>query len=299
MKSSKAVSWERRKRWIGFRFVLPFVIGSVLFIILPVIKSLLYSFYTLRITNNGFELLFKGLQNYKQILLVETTFRESLLQSLLDLLNVPVAIIFSFFIASLLNQKFHGRTLARGIMFLPVVLSSGILIQLGKMDSVSQMVQYSNQAEEGGLSITSAFSNMISQMNLNSGIINFLIGSVERISIIVSMSAIPIIIFLAGFQSISPSIFEAAYMEGATKWETFWKISFPMVSSLILVCVIYLIVDAFTNTSNAMINSIHNTIFFKFDFGLGNAMVWIYMLIIVALLGTVYGLLNRFIFYYE
>lgn len=136
-------------------------------------------------------------------------------------------------------------------------------------------------------------------LNLNQDLVTFLMESVNRIGTIVAMSAIPIVIFLAGFQSISPSIYEAAYMEGGTKWEVFWKISFPMISPLILVCVIYSIVDNFTKSSSVMINLVHRTIFNDFKFGLGSAMVWIFIVAVFGIIGITYAVINKYVFYYD
>lgn len=294
----KLVSWEQKKKRLGYCFILPFIIGSILFMIIPVGTSLMYSFSNLSISTSGYELDFVGWKNYKQLLLVDPSYRRILTESLLELINVPITLIFSFFMASILNQKFHGRGLVRGIFFLPVILFSGVYIRLENMDQlVSQYSQSTAQMQGGDMGST--FIRMLLMLNVNEGLIGFLMGCVQQISVIVAMSAIPIVIFLAGFQSISPSIYEAAYMEGGTKWEVFWKISFPMISPLILVCVVYSIVDNFTKSSSIMIELVHRTIFTDFKFGLGTAMVWIYMIVVLGVIGITYGIINKHIFYYD
>lgn len=299
MPGKKIASWEQKRKKLGYIFIAPFIVGMVLFILVPVITSLSYSFSNMQITATGYELKFVGIENYRKLLMVDPSYRKLLLSSLGDMLvNVPLVVIFSFFIASILNTKFVGRGLVRGIFFLPVILSAGIYVQLAQADQMSQMMAQ-NMGGTGDTSMANAFVNMLTALNLNEGIISFLVGAVSRISTIVSMSAIPIVIFLAGFQSISPSIFEASYIEGATKWEVFWKVSVPMVSSLILVSVIYTIVDSFTNSSNAMISRSHNITFKSFDFGTGSAMMWIYMLMVFLIIFIVYKLINKHIFYYD
>ncbi|MBS5315562.1 MAG: sugar ABC transporter permease [Clostridiales bacterium] len=295
-KKKKVVSWEQRRNKIGYWFILPFMIGSVVFLIIPLITSLIYSLSQLTVSTTGYELEFVGIENFKQLLLVDPTYRTVLVQALMELINVPITVIFSFFIASILNQKFKGRGLVRGIFFLPVILSSGVYIQLEKMD---QLVSQYAQGGGDAYYFSGAFINFLTMLNLNQDLVTFLMESVNRIGTIVAMSAIPIVIFLAGFQSISPSIYEAAYMEGGTKWEVFWKISFPMISPLILVCVIYSIVDNFTKSSSVMINLVHRTIFNDFKFGLGSAMVWIFIVAVFGIIGITYAVINKYVFYYD
>lgn len=295
MANKKVISWEQKKKRYGYIFILPFIIGAIFFILIPLITSFRYSFSYIKVTTVGYDLEFKGLANYLNLFTVDPNFRKVLLDSVVNMIpNVAVSVMFSFFMASIISKQFKGRGLVRGILFLPVILSSGIYTQLSSADSITQNMQ---QGVESTSSVSAAFVNMLNEMQISSGIVDFLVSSVERISVIVAMSAIPIVIFLAGFQSISSSIFEAAYVEGATKWETFWKISFPMVSPLILVCVIYVIVDSFTNSSNEMINLIHKTSFTNFDFGLSAAMVWCYMIVMLVIIGLVYFIINRFIYY--
>ena len=107
------------------------------------------------------------------------------------------------------------------------------------------------------------------------------------------------LIFLAGLQSISPSIYESAYMEGASSWETFWKITFPMISPMILVNTIYTVIDSFTSSSNTVMSYISSV--YNGSNG-GNtvratAMSWIYFLVIIAILAVVAGLLSAYVFY--
>ena len=300
--AKRIVSWERKRKRLGYFFILPFIIGAVFFLLIPLITSLRYSFSNLTVnsTGTGYDLAFVGIQNYYQLLAVDPTYRQVLLEAIWNMIiNVPIAVVFSFFIASILNQKFRGRGLVRGIFFLPVLLSSGIYLRLASVDQMTNMMQQGASSSGGDGSMATAFVNMLNSLNFDISLINFLVSAVDRISTIVAMSAIPIIIFLAAFQSISPSIFEASYIEGATGWEVFWKISFPMVSSQILVCVVYTIIDSFTSSSNVMINLVHQTSFTSFNFGLGSAMVWIYMVIIFASIGLIFAILNKHIFYYD
>ena len=281
----------------------PLIVGMLAFVAFPVIQSLFFSFSKLNVVASGYRLDFLGIENYRYIFAVDPDFRTMVLGSLRDMLiNVPVVILFSFFVASLLNQKFHGRSLVRAILFLPVIIASGVVESVDKADAFSSLLSSGAQtagASAVGEQLSEKLIVYLQQLNISPQITNFIIDTVSRVYDIAIMSAVPIIIFLAGLQSVSPSLFEASYIEGATKWEVFWKISLPMVSPLILVSVIYCIIDSFTNVSNPVISRIHSSAYDSLNFGLSSAMAWSYMLIILAVLGIVYKLVSRFIFYHE
>jgi ABC-type sugar transport system permease subunit len=211
--------------------------------------------------------------------------------------NVPLIVIFSLFLAVLLNQKFVGRTAARAIFFLPVILAFGIILSL---ESTS-LVQAVNEANAGGKVVNTLSSFELQDMMLNAGvsegIVNYLSDAVNRIYQIVSQSGVQILIFLAGIQTISPQLYEAAKMEGATGYEAFWKITFPMVSPLILVNVVYTIVDSFS--MNEMTDLIRDTGFKNFNFGLSSAMAWIYFLAVALILLLSTYTISKKVFYYD
>lgn len=302
MQKKKIASYEQKKRLYGYVFVTPFIIGAIFLIGWPLIQSIWFSFNTLTATQTGYELQFVGTNNYQTALFVDPNFRKYLFQSVSDMaVNVPVVVLFAFFAASLLNQNFVGRGFARSILFLPLVLSSGILMRLAQNDIVSNMMSTTggSSAVGGEGNLAGSFINFLTQLNINGQVIEFIASSVGRVYSITMMSAVPVVIFLAGLQSISPSIYEASYIEGATQWEVFWKISFPMVSPLILVSIVYCVIDSFTSASNVAIYQIHYTIFGRIEYGLGMSMVFIYMLIMLALLGVVYFIINKLVFYYD
>ncbi len=296
-------SLEVKQRRMGYVFVAPLIVGMLAFVAFPVIQSLFFSFSKLNVVATGYKLDFLGIENYRYIFAVDPDFRTMVIRSLRDMLiNVPVVILFSFFVASLLNQKFHGRSLVRAILFLPVIIASGVVESVDKADAFSSMISSGSQAAGTaavGEQLSEKLILYLQQLNISPQITNFIIDTVSRVYDIAIMSAVPIIIFLAGLQSVSPSLFEASYIEGATKWEVFWKISLPMVSPLILVAVIYCIIDSFTNVSNPVISRIHSSAYDSLNFGLSSAMAWSYMLIILVVLAIVYKLVSRFIFYHE
>lgn len=302
-KIRRSRSLEVKQRRMGYVFVAPLIVGMLAFVAFPVIQSLFFSFSKLNVVASGYRLDFQGIENYKYIFAVDPDFRTMVIDSLRDMLiNVPVVVLFSFFVASLLNQKFRGRSVVRAILFLPVIIASGVVESVDKGDQFSALITSGSQAAGAsavGEQLSEKLILYLQQLNISPQITNFIIDTVSRVYDITIMSAVPIIIFLAGLQSVSPSLFEASYIEGATKWEVFWKISLPMVSPLILVAVIYCIIDSFTNVSNPVISRIHSSAYDSLNFGLSSAMAWSYMLIILVVLGIVYKLVSRYIFYHE
>lgn len=296
-------SIDVKMRRYGYMFSLPFIIGALIFIVYPLITSILQSFSDVKFdADAGLVMNFaEPLQNYDTVWLQTTDFGDKVWASLQSMaVNVPVIVIFSFFMASVLNTKFLGRGFARSVMFMPVIIASGIVTNLSS-NTATQLLDSSDRfASTAGTSfqVTTAFQAMLEGLDLDQSLVNFIMSSVSNISTIVTMSAVSIVIFIAGLQSISPSIYEASYIEGATKWEVFWKISLPMVSPLILLSVVYTIVDVFNGTNNPVIYTIHSNIV-QTEYDIAAAMACSYSLIIVLILLVVFGVLSKLVFYQD
>lgn len=288
----------------GLLFVIPFLVGFF-FIFLPLItESLKYSFSNMEVTMDGYVLTKakeNGLEHYIKAFAIDPDFNLQLLSSIGGMLvQIPLVLIFSFFAANLLNQKFRGRTVARSIMFLPVIISSGVIIALENSDLLVSTL--STTSELTGSDLASALNMtqfLYDYTSLPVSVISFLSSAVTGLYDIIIASGIQILIFLAGLQSISPSLYEASSMEGATQWENFWKITFPMISPLILVNSVYTVVDLFTNDNNEMMAEIKRTIFTEIDYGYGSAMAWIYFICIAVIIAVVGGVISKHVFYYD
>jgi len=241
-------SYNEQKALWGFIYVLPWLLGFLFFFLIPFLSSLRYSLSKVEANSDGLIIHFTGFKNYMEALTVNTEFNRSLADAIMNMVtNVPLIVIFSLFLAVLLNQKFIGRPLARAIFFLPVILASGVILNL-ESTSLIQAVNDQN-AGAGAIKGLGAFEleNLMLDAGINESIVLYLTSAVGRIYSVVSQSGVQILIFLAGIQTISPQLYEASKMEGATGYEAFWKITFPMVSPLILVNVIYTIIDSFSN----------------------------------------------------
>lgn len=300
----KRLSMRTKEAIAGVLFILPFLVGFF-FLFLPMItESLRYSFSNMEVTLDGYVLTKakeNGLEHYIKAFAIDPDFNLQLLSSIGGMVvQIPMVLIFSFFAANLLNQKFRGRTVARSIMFLPVIISSGIVIALENSDLLVSTL--STTTELTGSDFASALNMtqfLYDYTSLPVSVISFLSSAVTGLYDIIIASGIQILIFLAGLQSISPSLYEASSMEGATQWENFWKITFPMISPLILVNSVYTVVDLFTNDNNEMMTEIKRTIFTEIDYGYGSAMAWIYFVCIAVIIAVVGGVISKHVFYYD
>lgn len=303
MKKHNNLSIEKKQARYGYIFVLPFVIGFIIYVAYPLIKAVQFSFSDLTVGAVTYNIKGVGFEHYRRILFIDPNFRKTIIGSVGNMLfNVPVVVLFSFFMASLLNQKFKGRTLFRAILFLPIILASGLIVTITSLgDFITSNMNNigSLSGNSTGAMFTEGITNFLMQMNVGNEIISLIENLVSRISEITTMSAVPTIVFLSGMQSISPSVFEASYIEGASGWDVFWKITFPMVSPLLLVNAIYCIVDSFTSATNTAITSIHVAMFEKFEYGLASAMSLFYLAIVGIIIALIFSLVRRLIVYYD
>lgn len=289
----------------GYLFILPFLIGFFGIFLNMLIKSISFSFSNMEVGGSGY-ILHKaannGFEHYIRALTIDPDFNLNLINAIRDMATkVPLIIIFSLFAANMLNQKYHGRAIARSIFFLPVILTSGIILGVEQSDLL--LTSMSTAEEAVDVDSLQNFLNMANFLTnytaLPRNVIAFLSDAVNGIYDIVIASGVQILVFLAGLQSISPSLYEASAVEGATGWENFWKITFPMISPLILVNALYTIIDSFTSAGNAMMDTIRRTIFTDVKYGFGSAMAWIYFIAIALILSVVGGLISRKVFYYD
>ncbi|SFF40967.1 ABC-type sugar transport system, permease component [Paenibacillus algorifonticola] len=296
----RKLSLEQKNRYYGLYFILPWFAGFLFLFIVPLLSSFRYSFSNLQVTNDGFSLDFIGLSNYREALLSHESYVRILTESVVDIaVNTPLIIIFSLFFAVLLNQRFRGRVLARAIFFLPVILASGIIASIENGDLMQSVVRSANDTTGGGLSIMKnlELAVLLIESGVSMTFVEYLTGAVSRIYEIISQSGVQILIFLAGLQSISPSLYEAAKIEGSTGYEAFWKITFPMISPLILTNLVYTIIDSFISDETSRL--VVDTAFKSYDFGLSAAMAWMYFAVIALVLWITTSLVSRKVFYQD
>lgn len=290
---------QRKKGLWGWVFIAPFVAGFLIIYSKVFIQSIIFSFQSFTSDQNGIVKNFIGWSNYKNIFLENTDFNKTLISSVgLSVFNVPVILILSLFIAVLLNQKMRGRAIFRAIFFIPVILSTGIIAQAEQSNRmVSTMMDISGAvtgASGGGMISVADIQGLLSQINIGTELTNYVVSASNNIYNILNLSGVQILIFLAGLQSISPSIYESAKIEGATGWEAFWKITFPMVKPLILLNLFYSLIDSFTNPQNGLITLIYDTGIKQGKFGIATAMAWSYTAIISVMIIVLAGVIGLF-----
>ncbi|MFS8501946.1 MAG: sugar ABC transporter permease [Caldicoprobacter sp.] len=289
-----------KRAMMGYAFVSPYIIGLIAFFMVPIVQSFIFSLNRFEVVEDGYVLIPNGFEYYRRALFVHPDFVRNLVESLLDMVtNVPLIIIFSFFAANLLNQKFRGRAAARAIFFLPVILMSGVMRTVDSGDLLQSSLGLTQTDSGGGTLQAIELARVLFQTRLDPRFINYIISAVERIYDIVSASGVQILIFLAGLQSIPPSLFEASNIEGATGWENFWKITFPMVSPLILVNTVYTVIDTLTNSSNSVMELIEEIAFSQNNYGFSSAMAWIYFISVMVVVLIIIGIISRSVFYQE
>lgn len=280
----------------GWLFVLPFVIGLIFFVVSPLYTALVLSFneQTFNSVTNVTDIAPYGFTAYIEAFSEQPDFITNLVTSGTELLiMLPSVLIFSFLMANILNQNFHGRTLARAILFMPVITSAGVAASMLAGETgvdASAMSEAGSEAMNLANGITESIGGKAGQ---------FVGAAFDKLSSIINGSGVPILIFLSGLQTISPSIFESARVEGATSWEQFWKITFPMISPMILVNAVYIMIDTLCGTNNSMIG-------YLFSQSLGGsdlapvdvyAMSWMYFLMTTIVIGGVSAIISKLVYY--
>ena len=288
----------------GYLFILPFIIGFIFFMVKPLCQSFMMSISEVTISTEGFNLSLNHFANFKRAFLVDTEFKQMLITGIGSMVIRSIAtVVFSFFVALLLNQNFKGRTLARSIFFLAVILSSGVLVGLENNNAL--MSQLKDMIEEQGNanSITGVLEDILVNSStgfsgISSKTFRTVFEIIDSIYDVAMSSGIQIIIFLSGLQNISPSMYEAAQMEGCTAWESMCKITIPMVSPLLPVCWVYTIVDFFMKTDNEVMSKSSQTMY-TLEYGFSSAMAGSYCVFCMVLIGISSAIISKVVYNYD
>ena len=316
--SRRHLSMRAKRSISGYLFILPFIIGFVAFMAAPLFMSLQMSFSEVTVSANGFQIApyfgiqegqtiasvyekggvgavlvdLLGLDNYKYALTIDPHFNQYLVAEISKIGTHTLAIIVvSFVIAVLLNQEFKGRAFVRAIFFLPVILSSGVLVNLEADNSLMQGMQ-ELISEQTPFTVTDSMMEILRLTGLGGDLLDVVFELIAEVYDIVMGSGIQIIVFLSGLQNVPASLYEAADVEGCTKWEAFWMITFPMVSPLLIVNIIYTIVDFYTKMSGDLDNLLDNALL-NFHYDRVAAMNWIYFAITLAMIGLCAVVLSK------
>lgn len=297
---NKLAGLQKRKAVAGYLFIMPFILGFLIFMVKPFFQSLYMSFCNVQLGSGTFEMNWIGIENFKRAFTIDPEFNRLLVEELARMVVDSLAImVFSFFVALILNQKFKGRALVRAIFFLPVILSSGVILGLETDNALMASIQAAVEENTTGVSITGAIKTILVTSGVGSNAFEIVFDIIDNIYDIAISSGIQIIIFLSGLQTISASMYEAADIEGCTRWESLWKITFPMISSLFLVNWIYTVVDFCMRSDNEVIEKITKVMTVQLYYGFASAMSWVYFLVVIAFVGITALLISRRVYYYD
>ena len=307
MKQDRKLPRERKRGWDyrlsfpkktalwGVIFLLPWLLGFFLLFLTPMVELIQYSFHDVKIVPlGGVSKTPVGFENYRQALLVDATFAPMLVNTLTEtLLFTPLIIVFSLLCAILLNGKFRGRTIARAVFFIPIIMATGLLMQRVTNLSGQMMGEGQNENVYGAETIA----RLIMQLGIGRELVQYLLDAVNNIFKIMSLSGIQILIFLAALQGISPSLYEVAKIEGATGYETFWKVTVVMVSPMIFTCTIYTLADLFMRSD--VVEQVYTIGFRQSRHGMAAAMSCVFILMNVLVICIAALLIRKVVFYYD
>ena len=291
----KLVSYERRKGMWGFILLAPWIIGFLIFFLKPLIETIIYSFNEITLTKTGIKMSFVGIDNFINALTVHSTFNQELITLIVQAIPSTVMIIFFSMMASmLLIGEYRGRFLARAIFFLPIIMATD-LISVSVGGATTQMIATAQADDTTGVLALAGF--LIRNTNIPKEMITTILSLIGNIFSIITQSGVQILIFLAGLQAIAPSLYEVAKIEGATKYETFWKVTLPMVSPLILTCTIYTLTDSFMQSD--LTDTMYDVAFKSSQYGLSAAMGVVFLAAALVIIGIASFLISRKVFYYD
>ena len=284
---------QQKNAWAGRLFVSPFVFGVIFFFLGPIVQSLSFMFSTVTLGTDGFNTAFSSFQNLNYIFRVDLQFTQNLILSITKMLwKVPVIVISSLFISMLLNSKFIGKSVVRAIFFMPVIVVSGVILDVIKMDMIANNTMSGNVVTAGVVFKSTALSDLLVASGFAPGIVLFFTMIADNIFDVLYNCGIPMLMFLAGLQTISPALYEAASVEGATKWESFWKITVPMIVPITLINYVYITVDTLTETNNDVMKQVLASVELL-KLGEAAAMTWVYCAIVLLFLGLIFLLFSR------
>ncbi|MBQ7969023.1 MAG: sugar ABC transporter permease [Clostridia bacterium] len=307
-RKKKIASLDKRKARAGWWFIMPFLATFVIVYLPIIIDSIKFSVSKLTmLAGGGYITEYVGFENYRQALFVDENFGQIVVAGVKQLIfDIPAIVIFSLFMAVLLNQKMLGRALFRAIFFIPVIIGTGIVEYIDKSNTMlSYMTDSSSSIDNGSggvsanesLAMAANLDWLFGNMRVGGELMDYVVDIIANVYDIISRSGVQMLIFLAGLQSISPAIYESCQIDGAAAWETFWKITFPMISPMILVNAIYTVIDSFTRSSNSVMMYIDGIYQEVGGPVLSSAMSWIYFVIVLVLIGVVAGLISGYVFY--
>ncbi|EKF49144.1 hypothetical protein H17ap60334_07118 [Thermosipho africanus H17ap60334] len=280
---SNKIKVKTKRALIGYLFFSPWLIGFIVFTAYPFFYSLYLSFFKVRFTVSGVESTFVGLEFYKYAFRGDLTFPINFTNTIINIvLSTPLIVIFALIVSILLNNKIKFRAFFRLLYFLPVVIISGPVVSELVANNASKIV------DPGKYFIYQFFTTLPDRISFP------FLYMFDNLVLILWFSGVQILFFLAGLQKISPSIYEAAKIDGANSWVIFWKITLPLIRPFILITTIYTIVDLASFANNSVNTSITQHMFdIDKPYSYSAALSWIYFVSVMIIIGIAFLLLRK------
>ncbi len=275
----------------GQLFTTPWFIGIIIFFLIPMAQSIYFSFSEVTVVPGGMDISFVGLKNYKNILLEDPDYLKNLSEAITSFLyQIPVILLLSLVLALFLNQKFRGRLFFRALFFLPVIIATGTVITwlFKTTDSDLNNLGVSESYTASMFSVK----DIINWLQIDGRIAEYITRTISKIFDLIWSCGIQTVLFLAGLQSIPGTLYEASRVEGATKWEEFWFITFPMLSRVTLLVTVFTIVEQMTSTRIRMVSKTYSMMTAG-TYDKTSAMLWFYFLVVGGLMGILLLIYDR------
>lgn len=277
----------------GLLFTLPFIIGFIWLFMMPLLESLRYTFHRVTVGQEGLVLEPLGFFNWKYMATTDAEFLKEIVTETSSMaVEILVIMFISIFLAVLLVDKFPGRLFFRTSLFLPMIFGAGPIIkQFGDLGGTKEMKGDSNEFVEMSGEMTEFVKEIIDSFGVLTPVIEKFTAYAGTLFNLVWQTALQIVIFIIGLQAIPSHLYEVAKMEGATKWETFWKITFPLLTPSILLCLVYSIIDYFNTGTNPIVQMIDGNMLTRVDYACTQS--WAYALMIFLLVIVINAFLSR------
>ena len=294
-RKKKVKGIESLKSRYGYLFIAPWLFGAVVFLLGPLLSSIYYSFSDVSITAEGLTPTFVGLKWYKYALLEDPTFIDLAVSSLSELFtSLPIILAISLLLALVLNQKFHGRMLARAVFFLPVIISSGVVMNVLSSFTMTEGLTGSFSGETAAVSYMQVidFEEILTMLQLPSALNSLMANYLSDLFNLLWSCGVQILLFVAGLQTIPAQLYEVSKVEGGSKWEEFWYITIPMLGNTILLVGFYTMIELFVEKSALVTKAsgyIREQVYDR-----SSAMLWLFFSAVGVVMTIVFLLYKRF-----
>ncbi len=281
----------------GLLFVLPWLIGTLAFFVRPFVQVFYYAFHEVSFPDGVMAYGSFGTDTFVRVFTEDTAFVRSFFESILGIFTQSIYVIFfSLFVALILKSEFRGRTLVRAVFFLPVIVATGPVLDVINGDTLAQTMMSGDRTAD--LFASGSLGEVLLDMGLSAELISMFNGIIDSIFDLSWQSGIQILLFLAALQGVPGHLYEAAQVEGASRWESFWRITLPMITPVLLLNVVYTVIDGFTSFGNTIIKLIVSQTQ-KLHLSYAAALGTSYFLVVFVIILLVYAVMSRFTFYQE